>query len=56
MQNFNLFKGLTARQEKTQLVFMGFAGTEMTNFRVKVKTADEAAALQAAIASEAAQL
>ncbi|KDN41328.1 hypothetical protein K437DRAFT_178241 [Tilletiaria anomala UBC 951] len=54
--NFNLVKGLTARQDKTQIVFMGFEASEMVNFRVKAKSASEAAALKAAIEKEAAHV
>lgn len=45
-QNFRLQPSFTVKLDKTFLTFTGFEGTEPMNYRVRVKTADEAQTLQ----------
>lgn len=53
-QNFNLYAALTIKQEANVITFTGFADGQPMNYRTKIKTAEGAAQLKAAMEAEAA--
>lgn len=55
-QNFSLFPKLKINAEKAFLTFMGFEGTEPMMFRLRLRNADLANQLKAAIEAETAKL